>query len=398
MDKPDTMIKNQTQFQSESRSDSEIIYHNHLKGEYTVENGNNSLIITSSSCYRMNETTLSLIDYLPELGSREFYIQTMSSMGIEKGMVIFDKLVNIGALTVKQKNKKFRKMFFSIIMPDIKLLSSDWQKKALKTVGINLQGEWVKKNLRAISFISAIGIFLSFLISFSGVYTQLVKMSFGYTPQTAYLLAMVLLGSLIHEIGHSFTAASVGIGLRPIGFSIYLFYPVFYTNVSGMEKLSLSEKILIDCGGFITQSFYLLILWVFWFFSKDILFLEAVRWISLIMVFNFNPLLRTDGYWLYKDIRKEFENNKIVVYLHYIYIAAFYSFTLYLFYYLFARVEQIYNLMLNVYKNPAILFHEGYKIILGFYLLIMFFVGGSRRLQEAHKEWLDLKKVKRKEE
>jgi hypothetical protein len=369
----------------------EVFYHNHLKGEYAVENGDNSLLITSSSCYRMNEETLSLIDHLPELGSREYYVQTMSSMGINKAAVIFDRLVTIGALVVKQKKNIFKNILFNIIKPDIKLFSSESQRKVFKAIGVTPQDGWFENNLKAILFISSIGIFLSFIFSFTGIYNLLVKISVGQT-QTVYLLVVILLSSFVHEIGHSFAAASAGIGLRPIGFSVYLFYPVFYTNVSGMEKLSLREKVSIDCGGFITQSFYLLIILALWFFTKNMLFLESIRWISLLMAFNFNPLLRTDGYWLYQDIRKGLKYNKIVVYLHYLYIAAFFAFTLYLFYYLFGKIEKVYDLMLVTYKNPAILFHEGYKIILGLYMIIMYFVGGSRRLKEAGQEWLDLRK------
>ncbi|MBF0299262.1 MAG: hypothetical protein HQK51_11115 [Oligoflexia bacterium] len=376
-----------------------------------MENGNNSLIITSSSCYRMSEETLLLIDCLPEKGSKEFYIQAMFAMGIEKAMtrIIFDKLVIIGALIINFKQKKniFKKIFLNIIRPEIKLLSSQRQKKTLEAMRIIPAGkEWFeknKKNLKVVLFsflfISLMSIFFSFIISFTGMYAILAKMSVGHA-KSAYLLAIVFFGSFVHEIGHSFAAASANIGLRPIGFSIYLFYPVFYTNVSGMEKLSLHEKVLIDCGGFIAQSIYLLIFLLLWFFTRNMLFLESIRWISLIMAFNFNPLLRTDGYWLYKDIRKEFKNSKIVIYLHYIYIAAFFSFTIYLFYYLFGKIEHVYDLLLIAYKNPATLFHEGYgyvygqayKIILGPYLILMFFIAGSRRLQEVSQEWLDLRK------
>jgi hypothetical protein len=191
-------------------------------------------------------------------------------------------------------------------------------------------------------------------------------------------------------LGHSFTAAACGIGLRPIGFSVYLIYPVFYTNVSGIDRLSLTEKAAIDCGGFFSQSAYLFLLLFLWLTTKQMLFLETVRWISVIMAFNMNPFLRTDGYWLYKDVRKGLTKNRYTDSFHYLYIIAFCAFSLYLFSYVFSRTEYIYGLILSAFHDPKILFREGYKIVLGLYLIIMFFVGGVCRFQETRKEWLEL--------
>lgn len=371
----------------------EIIYENHLKGGYSVENGENSLIITSSSCYRMKEETLFVIDNLPREGSREYYVETISSFGIEKAPAIFERLLVIGALRVKIKTPLIKKITGNIIKPDITLFPAAWQENILKKAGVKLSHAWLLKNLNKLFLLSVSGIVLSLLISFTSIYPWLAGMSSG-CPETVYMFALVLFGSLVHELGHSFTTAACGIGLRPIGFSVYLFFPVFYTNVSGIEKLTSREKAAIDCGGFFSQSAYLFLLLLLWFFTKNMLFLESVRWISVIMAFNMNPFLRTDGYWLYKDVRKGLANNKFADFLHYLYIIAFSAFSLYLFYYVYSRTESVYGLILSAYHDPQLLLREGYKIILGFYLIIMFFVGGVRRFQETRQEWIELRNKK----
>ena len=371
----------------------EIIYENHLKGEYSVENGENSFSITSSSCYRMKAETLALIDNLPREGSREFYMETLSAFGLDKAPAIFERLVALGALRVKTKTPLFKKITGNIIKPDIKIFPAKWQENILKKAGVTLSRAWLLGNLKMLFLLSASGIALSLVISFTSLYPWLAGMSSG-RPGTVHLFALVLLGSLVHELGHSFMAAACGIGLRPIGFSVYLFYPVFYTNVSGMEKLSAMEKAAIDCGGFFSQSAYLFFLLFLWLFTKNLLFLESVRWISVIIVFNLNPFLRTDGYWLYKDVRKGLANNKFTDSLHYLYIIAFSAFSLYLFAYVYSRTESIYGLILSAYHDPKLLLREGYRIILGFYLIIMFFVGGVRRFQETRQEWLELRNKK----
>jgi len=371
---------------------SETVYENHLKGEYAVENGEDSLIITSSSCYRMKEETLSLIDNLPKEGGKDFFLKAMSEMGIEKAEAIFDRLLAIDALRPARK-KPVRKLLLSLIRPDLRLIPAAWQEKFFRAARLAPVPGRLGRNSGGIFFLAAAGVLAGLVVSYSGIYPELAKISSG-RPQTFQMLALVLLGSVIHELGHSWSAAAAGIGFRPVGFSVYLFYPVFYTNVSGMEKLSAKEKTAIDLGGFFTQSAYLILLLGLWYLTKNLLFLETVRWMSLIMLFNLNPFLRTDGYWLYKDARKGFGDNKYARRLHYLYLAAFALFSLYLFRYLYLRVGSIYALLVSVWAEPSVLLSEGYKIVLGFYMLIMFFMGGARRLEETRQEWLELKRQK----
>jgi hypothetical protein len=370
-----------------------MIYENHLKGAYSVENGVNSLKITAISCYNMKEETLSLIDLLPREGTRESYVENISSFGIEKAPAIFERLVSIGALRIKIKTPLFKKITGNLIKPDIMLFPAKWQEKLLEKVGITLSRRWLLSNLKIFFLLSASGIAISLLLSFSGIYPWLAGMSTGH-PETVHMFALVLFGSLVHELGHSLTAAACGIGLRPIGFSVYLFYPVFYTNVSGIDKLSTQEKAAIDCGGFFSQSAYLFLLLLSWLFTKNLLFLESLRWISVIMVFNMNPCLRTDGYWLYKDVRKGLQINKVTEFFHYLYIVAFAAFSVYLLSYVYARSEYIYGLVHAAYLDPKLLLHEGHKILLGCYLIVMFFVGSVSRFHETRKEWLELKNTR----
>ena len=267
-----------------------IVYESHLKGEYAVENGNDSLIITSSSCYRMKEETLSLIDHLPKEGDRDSYARAMSAMGLEKAESIFDRLLAIDVLRVKRRNT-VSKTLLSLLKPDLRLVPAAWQERFFKAAGLSASGGWLRENRKTLFFMAGAGIVLCLGFSCGAIYPTLAKVSSGQ-PKTLHLLALVLLGSLIHELGHSCAAASAGIGLRPVGFSVYLFYPVFYTNVSGMERLSVGEKAAIDSGGFFAQSAYLFLLLLAWGFTRDLLLLEAMRWISLIMLFNLNPLLK----------------------------------------------------------------------------------------------------------
>lgn len=368
----------------------DMMFENHLKDGYSVEKGDDSLIITSTSCYRMKEETLYLIDNLPRQGNREEYVDALASLGLEKAPAIFERLVRIGALRERTRTPLFRNLARRVIRPDITFLPAVWQEKTLEKLGVTLSRPWLLKNLTALFLLAACGIALSLAVSHTGLYPWLAGMSTG-RPATVQMFALVLLGSIVHELGHSFTAAACGIGLRPIGFSIYLVYPVFYTNVSGMERLSSREKAAIDCGGFFSQSAYLFLLLCLWLITKNRLFLESVRWITVIMAFNMNPFLRTDGYWLYKDVSKGFADRKLADSIHRLFIIGFSAFSLYLLFYVCSRTEAIYGLLVSAYHDPRLLLSDGYQILLGCYLIVMFFAGSVSRYQESRKEWLELK-------
>ncbi|HCC47410.1 MAG TPA: hypothetical protein DEQ38_04750 [Elusimicrobia bacterium] len=368
---------------------SETLYENFLKGEYAVENGDASLIITKSSCYRVKEETIALVENLPARGDKQHFIKAMEGLGIAKAAPIFDRLLAIGALRLKEK-KKLSGALSAIVRPDFRLIPAAWQEKAFRALGLAPSPEWLGRNFGKVFALAAAGLLLSLAVSYTGLYPALAKLSHG-APATLTMFALVFLGSVIHELGHSYAAAAAGIAFRPIGFSIYLFLPVFYANVSGMERLPLKEKAAIDLGGFFTESAYLLLLLALWFFTKDLLFLAAVKWMSLIIVFNMNPLLRTDAYWLYKDFRKSFPGHRLADWFHYLYLAAFLGFSLYLFKYIYLQAGTILALLSSIWASPALLLSEGYKIILGFYLIIIFFTGGAKRLEETRQEWLEMK-------
>ncbi len=365
------------------------VYENFLKGEYAVENGDDSLIITKSSCYRVKEETIALVENLPGEGDRDFFVRVMEELGIEKAGPIFDRLLAIGALRIRQKRSPLR-LLSVLLRPDFRLIPAAWQKGAFKALGLAPSAQWLGRNFKFVFALAAAGLLLSLAVSYTGLYPALAKLSHG-APATLTMFALVFLGSVIHELGHSYAAAAAGIAFRPIGFSVYLFMPVFYANVSGMERLPLREKASIDLGGFFTESAYLLALLALWYFTRNLLFLAAVKWMSLIMVLNMNPLLRTDAYWLYKDFRKSFPGNRLADRIHYFYLASFLGFSLYLFKYIYLRAGAIFSLLSSLWASPALLLSEGYKIALGVYIVIMFFMGVPRRLEETRQEWLEMK-------
>lgn len=122
----------------------------------------------------------------------------------------------------------------------------------------------------------------------------------GSTFSTVMLLS--LLGAFIHETGHASALVSNGCKQTEIGFGVYIYYPVLYTDVSEAWKLPRYQRALIDIGGVYFQSvFQLLMLGLYLTYGSDTL-LYFFLFNDLIMFRTMNPFLRMDGYWLVTDL------------------------------------------------------------------------------------------------
>lgn len=362
------------------------IYENHLKGAYSVKKGDKILAITDTSCYNLPEATAWLTANLPETGTQKDYSKALAGLGLEDPEKIFRKLLDIGALQQKAA-RTWRSAAGALFMPKLRLIPAQWQDRFSGYFGA---GPGAFGRLFKIFAWPALVGLLWGLWLLAGGGDRLLPPEAAGKANAMMVLALVLAGSLVHELGHSFAAAASGIGLRPIGFSIYLIYPAFYTNVSGIDKLALAEKVRVDCGGFLLQSVYVLGLLLFSAFTGSASAAEAVRWIIGLMLFNMNPFFRTDGYWLYKDTYSEFKHRRWARAVHYVYLTAFFLFSAYFLWFVAARFGRIWGDVRQMAFSPSYFFSGGYKVILGAYFIFTGLSGGLRRFKEGRQEWREL--------
>ncbi len=361
-------------------------YENPLRGAYSVRKGEQVLAITDTSCYNLPEATAWLAENLPAAGEKKTYLAALAGLGLNDPEKIFNKLLAIEALRVKEAHS-WKSGLKALVSPKIRLLPAQVQDKALLFLGIKTSG--LNRAMKLLIWPALMGIAWGAWLLAGGGYKLLPAAAAGHANGLAILL-ITFAASLVHELGHSFAAASSGIGLRPIGFSVYLIYPVFYTNVSGIDKLGLKEKVLIDTGGFILQSAFVLLLLGFAAVSGNASAAEAVRWIMGIVLFNLNPLFRTDGYWLYKDTYSELKHNRLMRAVHYVYLTAFMLFSAYFLWFVFIRLGRIWGEAILMLKTPSYFFSGGYRIVLGAYFIFVGLSGGVRRFQEGRDEWREL--------
>lgn len=107
---------------------------------------------------------------------------------------------------------------------------------------------------------------------------------------------------IIHEFGHA--GASVKYNAMPsgIGFTIYLIFPAFYSDVTSSWKLKSKQRAVIGLGGIYLQlivaSLYILIFGIFSINGFGV----AVLMIFGSCILNLNPFFRFDGYWILSDL------------------------------------------------------------------------------------------------
>ena len=130
-----------------------------------------------------------------------------------------------------------------------------------------------------------------------------------FDPSEWYMFALVLgVTKVFHEFGHGLSCKRLGGECHEIGFMLLVLTPCLYCNVSDSWRLSNKwHRAAIGAAGmYVEVILAILATFVWWFvqpgFVQDIcLKVMLVSSISTVL-FNGNPLLRFDGYYILSDI------------------------------------------------------------------------------------------------
>lgn len=136
----------------------------------------------------------------------------------------------------------------------------------------------------------------------------LIGMAIGFESpslnQVNYLTLMALIypTMLIHELGH--IAACSKYKLKPggIGFGFYFILPVMYAEITNIWMGNKEQRIIANLGGIFAEVLYAVILSIVYLISQSPVCLFASLSISIFLLWEFNPFVRFDGYWLLSDL------------------------------------------------------------------------------------------------
>jgi hypothetical protein len=305
------------------------MFRNVFAKSYAVRHGNAYLIITRDSCFKISEATHSLVSRLPPKGEKKDYLDSIAALGIPDAGGIFRKLVEIKCLVHFDGKERLKNLSKELLNPVIELIPGRFQEKLFPFLR---SGQFTPEALFKFSlYASLFGLVLAVALPFWAGFLPHSEGFFGPHEGTA-IMFLVALSILVHELGHSSFAYLNGIGFRPIGFSIYLFFPVFYANISGVSQLELKPKLSINLGGLALQSIFMGLLsaiYLFWGLSA---ISSALQYISYLIIFNMNPMINTDTYWCYQDVMSAYKGNRIAELVRKIYSLLSFLFTIYLLY------------------------------------------------------------------
>jgi hypothetical protein len=122
------------------------------------------------------------------------------------------------------------------------------------------------------------------------------------TSMLVLVFIFSVINTLWHELGHAAATYRNKVMPKDIGFGFYIVYPIFFTDVSDIWKLSNKQRNIVNLGGIYFQMIANIVLIAlyyispaFWITPTLVLFNTGVAFISL------NPFFRYDGYWIYSD-------------------------------------------------------------------------------------------------
>lgn len=117
-------------------------------------------------------------------------------------------------------------------------------------------------------------------------------------------LVLLILGAglFFHEFGHAAAARRYGCRQTKIGIGLYICFPVFYADLSEGWRLTRRQRIIVDCGGIYFQALFISFLVALNGYVSAPALTYSILALNIALLWNFNPFLRMDGYWIASDL------------------------------------------------------------------------------------------------
>jgi putative peptide zinc metalloprotease protein len=119
-----------------------------------------------------------------------------------------------------------------------------------------------------------------------------------------FVIYFVLFGvwTFFHELGHAAASKSFGVQPGDIGFAFYLFTPVLYSDVSNIWLLKKRERIIVNLAGIYFELILASTILALYYITRIEILLILPGYLILNTLYNFNPLIKYDGYWILSDV------------------------------------------------------------------------------------------------
>jgi len=124
----------------------------------------------------------------------------------------------------------------------------------------------------------------------------------GHPELVLVLLLLDVPLRIFHELGHASAMRRAGVPYGDIGVALYVFVPVYYTDVTHSYRLSRAERVRVDLGGMYFDCISMIALFVAFRLTGHQVLVLAILLVGINMLREFTPYMRYDGYYLMADL------------------------------------------------------------------------------------------------
>ena len=247
----------------------------------------------------VNKETIRLIDTLKELGPCENEVLFNKFNQNKKKLILrteFESAIKMLSELgiIYNEEISFKKKTHKYLKIKISLLSRKLVNK-LSIFFLPLFNSYVFYSLCALPFV-----IYYLIINITDIFEVFLSQPLFYFPSILIAYTSVV----FHEIGHATALKKNKLSPGEIGFGLYLFImPVFYTNLDEIWKLPSKKRFLVNIGGVYFQYLFSLLFFVLGLFKP--IYMVAVILILSSALYQFNPIIRLDGYWIASDYFKQ---------------------------------------------------------------------------------------------
>ena len=150
----------------------------------------------------------------------------------------------------------------------------------------------------------AVPVILLLLVSHVLAYRELsLQPELRFELFTGPLLTICLLFSIfLHELGHVAACHRWHCPHGPLGFGLYFSMPVFYVDVTQAWRLNRRQRATVDIGGVYIQMLCVPLALLLYYWTGNATYLMVIITIDMLVLYNFEPFMKLDGYWLLSDL------------------------------------------------------------------------------------------------
>lgn len=149
--------------------------------------------------------------------------------------------------------------------------------------------------------------FMVLALNFGRITTAIDELATEFTTGTAVsMLLIIVVVKLIHELGHALSAQHFGADCHEAGILFLFLTPMPFTNVTDSWKLPVHQRMIVTGAGMMAELLIASVCLILWSIAADGMTRTLLLQTALVcsvntLLFNGNPLLRFDGYFLLSD-------------------------------------------------------------------------------------------------